>query len=68
MTQEQRKAIIQSQLNQYKAEEYDSQLRHEVLIEVGQIERAKQIEEALVTVKKAVAYLEKKLAQIESQS
>lgn len=65
MTTEQKKAIIQQQLSQYQVEQYDSQLRYEVLMEVGQEERAKQLEDSLVQIKKAVAYLEKKLGEIE---
>lgn len=65
MTNEQKKAIIQQQLQQYKVEEYDSQLRHEVLVEVGQDERAKALEDSLVQIKKAVAYLEKKMGELE---
>ena len=65
MTNEQKKAIIQQQLQQYKVEEYDSQLRHEVLVEVGQADRAKALEDSLVQIKKAVAYLEKKMGELE---
>lgn len=65
MTTEQKKAIIQQQLSQYQVEQYDSQLRYEVLMEVGQDERAKQLEDSLVQIKKAVAYLEKKLGELE---